>query len=205
VEVPAGAPGASRVAATVDGESVPVAALDIPYAVDPGAHVVTAKVADGGTTSQEVTVNEGEEREVVLTLSSEGLPRPLPPPREAPPVTARAPSSDRRTFAWIAFGTAGVAALLGGAAGIASWTRESSVSARCNRDQCPPSTYGDIDTARAAATASTVSFVVAGVAAVAGVVSVLTAPSAAARTPGPAAFGTSPSVRIGPAGLAGTF
>jgi hypothetical protein len=193
------------VAVTVDGESVPIAAFDIPYAVDPGEHTVVASAADGRTAEQGVTVDEGEEREVLLTLPSEAPAQPPPSPHVVPAATARSARSDRRTLTWIAFGTAGIATLVGGAAGIASWAHESSASARCNGSQCPPSTYGDIDAAHTFATASTISFVVGGVAAVVGALSVLTATTWATKTPAPAARGATPWVGIGPTGVAGTF
>jgi hypothetical protein len=193
----------SDVAVTVDGESVPVAAFDIPYTVDPGKHVVVASAADGRTATQEVLVDEGAECDVVLALPPPSP--PSPPPRTAPTATARPAPSSRRPLAWVAFGTAGAAVLVGGAAGIASWVRETSASARCNGNQCPPSTYGDIDAARTSASVSTISFVVAGIAAALGVVGVLTAPNEAGKARAPSAHSTTPSVGIGARGFTGTF
>jgi hypothetical protein len=193
---------AEGVAVTIDGESVPSAALDIPYAADPGKHAVAARTPDGRAAAQEVTLEEGEEREVLLVLPGESPAPPPPPASKAPVATPRAAPSDRHALAWVAFGTAGGAAVVGAATGIVAWTRASSVSARCNGEQCPPSTYADLDAARGFATASTVSFIVAGVATVAGVVIVLTAPRAPARATG---RGTGPSLGIGPMGVAGTF
>jgi hypothetical protein len=200
--------GISDVVVRIDGEVVPMAALDIPYAVDPGKHMIAASATDGRTATQEVVVREGEESEIVLALTSEksaSLPPPPPVARETPPVRAHPAPSDRRPFTWIAFGTAGGAALVGGAAGIVSWARERSASARCSGNQCPPSTYGDIDAAHTFATVSTISFVVAGVAAAAGAVSLLTATHAAQNPHAPAGAGITVWIGLGVAGVRGGF
>jgi hypothetical protein len=198
--------GKSDVVVSVDGDAVPIAALDIPCAVDPGKHTIAASATDGRTATQQVVVREGEESEIVLTLTSErSAPRPAPGAREAPPVKTQPARSDRRPVAWIAFGTAGAAALVGGGAGIMSWARASSASARCNGTQCPPSTYGDIDAAHTFATVSTISFVVAGVAAATGAVTLLTAPHGAGNPHAPAGRDIEPWVGFGAAGVSGTF
>jgi hypothetical protein len=195
---------AGDVVVSVDGENVPNAALDIPYAVNPGKHTIVANALDGRQAKEEVVVREGEESRIVLLLSGEMPTAPTPVGHEAPRETPRTAPTQRRPLVWIAFGTAGGAALVGGVAGVASWARANSVSARCNGNQCPPSTYGDIDAAHTFATVSTISFVVAGVAAAVGAVSLLTAPRTASHA-SPAGPWISPWVGVGAFGVRGDF
>jgi hypothetical protein len=198
---------AGAVTVTVDGESVPTAALDVPYAIDPGPHAFAVQAGDGRTATQEVLVSEGDQREVVLALVGEApAPASLPPPLPEVPVVTPAPQAGgRRAFAWVAFSTAAVAAGAGGATGIVAWTRKSSISSQCNGSQCPPSTYADLDGARTLATVSTVSFIVAGAAAVAGVVTLLTGPGPQASVPAAAGGRIDPWIGIGSAGITGAF
>ncbi|MCL2448761.1 MAG: hypothetical protein FWD17_07440 [Polyangiaceae bacterium] len=209
--------GGLTVSVSVDGESIPVPAFDIPYAVDPGEHSIEAGWADGRSAKVDVVVREGEQREVELGLPPEPEvpvvpipPAPLPQPLPVTPANEPSPAPhpltlDRRMFAWVAFGAAGAAAIAGSGTGIASWVRTSSVSSRCHGNLCPPSTYGDINTARALATASTVSFIVAGVAAAAGGVILLGPWGAPAKRPAAASVGIAPWVGLGSAGIAGAF
>jgi hypothetical protein len=208
VDAGAGAHDANDITVSVDGQNIPITAFDIPYAVDPGKHAIIASTTDGRMAKQEVLLREGDESEVALVLAP---PTPTPP---APVVAHEAPIAptpthtgiDRRTVAWIAFGTAGAAVIVGGATGVVSWARANSASARCNGNQCPPSTYADIDTAHTLATASTISFITAGVAAAVGAATLLTAP----RVPqvharASAGLRIAPWVGVGAAGITGAF
>jgi hypothetical protein len=206
VDVADDARAESDVVVSVDGENVPTAALDIPYALDPGKHTIVANALDGRQAKEEIIVREGEESAVVLALTSDRPAAPLQPvAHEGPRATARPASRSGLPIVWIAFGTAGGAALVGSVAGIASWARANSASARCNGSQCPPSTYGDIDAAHAFATVSTISFVVAGVAAAVGAVTLLTAPRSAANARTPVGRGIGPWVGVDTVGLHGVF
>jgi hypothetical protein len=213
IEATVDARGTRDVSVSIDGESIPIAAFDIPYAIDPGQHAIVASWTDGRTAKLDVEVHEGEDREVALPLPAEPIvplrPPPAVPLRETPVAKPDRAPSDGRTLAWIAFGTAGAAAVVGGGTGIASWVRASSASARCHGTQCPPSTYADIDAAHTLATVSTVSFIVAGTAAAVGVVALLSAPGASvkkrAQRPGETTVRIAPWVGLGSAGVAGSF
>jgi hypothetical protein len=191
------------VAVSVDGERNRLAAFDIPYEIDPGRHTLAARAADGTTAIQDVIVREGEERDVVLALASGA---PAPPPSIAPePVPPQPTAKSGHPLAWIAFATAGAAAVAGAITGIESFSHEHSAAARCAGNQCPPSTYADLDAAHGFATASTISFVVAGAAAALGVVALLTTHDRAPTVAPPAARRASPWVGFGAAGLGGAF
>jgi hypothetical protein len=204
VEVAAGARRcATYPAVQIDGENVPITAFDIPYLIDPGRHTIEARAADGRTAKQEVMLREGEQRDVVLTVAMEKTTAR----RTAPPTSSAQPHAtstlDHRALAWIAFGTAGAAALVGGVTGVVSIADKGSAAAQCRANQCPPSTYGDLDAAQTFATISNVSFVVAGIAAVGGVVSLITAPKT--RVNASTATTWVPWIGIGTAGVNGAF
>src|SRR5260370_21265901 len=84
-----GVPG-SAVGVTIDGAAVPTEALAVPRPVNPGAHEVIAKAAEGAATEERVDLKEGEAREVQLKVVVAPAPPASPgagvgfPPTRAP-------------------------------------------------------------------------------------------------------------------------
>lgn len=87
---------ASGTEVTIDGERVGTAPLAEPVAVDPGAHTVKFRGADGSSDTQSVTVLSGEKATARFGKASTTVaPIPLPtnPPATPPPADASPPPS----------------------------------------------------------------------------------------------------------------
>ena len=163
----------------VDGVEVPEAALAAGRKVNPGKHVVTARIDEGPEASVSATLGEGEKKSVELAPEAPakvvsggtGAPPPLPPPAEV----------ERKTLSPlvpIGFGVGAAGLVVGAVAGLVALNKKSALDAGC---KTPSGTQfvcennaSDLSTARGAATVSTVGFVVAGVGAAVGVVGLLT-------------------------------
>jgi hypothetical protein len=154
---------------TVDGETVPVAALDVPFRVNPGKHVVVAR-AGGRETRAEVDALESRTVKVELVLAARASEPQLalaeepvaavPPaaPRADEPAPAPPPSLPLATYIGGGVGVAGI--LVGGVTGLLAISNKNAAAAHCVDGECPRSTWSDLDRARTMATVSTVGFVV---------------------------------------------
>src|SRR5207248_5016971 len=112
-------------------------------------------------------------------------------------------SGGGHTLTWVAFGVAGVAAVVGGVTGILAISHTNAAKDACNADNhCPPRAYDDIDAGQTFSTVSTVSFIVAGVAGATGLATLLFGGSSQSST---TASGAKVHAWIGPrsAGVAG--
>jgi hypothetical protein len=177
-----GAPRAVR-AVRVDGVDATVKA-GAAIEVDPGRHVVQLIFAEGPPAQVEVSVGDGERREVAAPDAaapppsgaapapepSSGATPPRPMPVESPPPSPPPASSGTRTLGWVALG--GGAALL--VAGGVFWgLRQHEVdtlSGQCHpgaRD-CPASSQSDIDRGHAYDALGVTGFVAGGAAVLAG-------------------------------------
>lgn len=204
-----GVPPGREPTVTVDGVAVPAAALSEPRAVDPGVHVISARVGQGPETRATLETKEGETRELELAVQP-------PPPGDAPPpppATGVRPGAEpvapppekkkRNTFATVSFGVAGVAGALGAVFGIMALSQESSLSDECPQKNCARDQWEDLDSAKSAGTASTVFFVVSGVALGAALVSTVASSRASAQaTTKPT---VTPVIGLGGAGLHARF
>ena len=164
----------------VDGVEVPEAALAAGRKVNPGKHVVTARIDEGPEASVSATLGEGEKKSVELApeaptkVSQAGGPPPPPPPP---------PDEERKTgspLVPLGFGV-GTAGLIGGSvSGSIALSKTSTTDANSKKPArdakvgCQAAETSDLSTARGAATVSTIGFVVAGVGAAVGVVGLLT-------------------------------
>jgi hypothetical protein len=162
-----GAPPGVTPSVTIDGAPVPAAVLGVPRRVDPGHHVLVATV-DGGEGREEADVAESETRPVTIAITMTTPSAPAPAEVAAPPPP---PRSHTLTYASIALGGVGVAGLgVGAVTGILTLSKKSSLSTECGAShQCPPSAFGDLDSAHTTATISTAAFVAGGVCLAAGV------------------------------------
>ncbi|WP_437928993.1 hypothetical protein WMF37_06880 [Sorangium sp. So ce291] len=190
------APPGSAPQVTVDGESIPAAALAVPRKVNPGSHVVVGKVAGHPERRVEVTVEKGNHVEVPLALG------PAPQsPRPPAPSPAAGPRPGPGPLALVGFGVAGAGLAVGGITGAITLSRASSLKEDCANNHCPPERFDDLDGARLLGTVSTVSFLLAGVGAAAGVAGLFLSKPEPART----GLVVSPALAPGGLGLRGTF
>jgi hypothetical protein len=157
-----GAPPGAGIDIAIDGAPIPSAALIAPIKVDPGHHLVVATGTNGGA-RREIDVAEGQTLAVALTVTptSSSSPASQVPPAE--PGTKGSASSTVGWLRWGGIGLAGVGVVVGAVTGVMSLSSTSTATKACVNDRCPPSTWGDIDSARTTATVSTVAFIVAGV------------------------------------------
>jgi len=160
----------------VDGVEVPEAALAAGRKVNPGKHVVTARIDEGPEASVSATLGEGEKKSVEIApeapakVAQAGGPPPPPPPVE-----------ERKTLSPLVplgFGVGTAGLIVGSVAGIIALNKTSTLEGACRKtsgaERVCDNNASDLSTARGAATVSTVGFVVAGVGAAVGVVGLLT-------------------------------
>lgn len=147
-----------RVQLVVDGEAVPVAALSVPFRVNPGRHVVVARAGDRELRREVIAVESGAV-EVQLSFAA--------PPVTAKPTAERASVSTRSeserswpTLAYVGGGVAIVGIVAGSLTGISAISHKNSAKRDCVGGSCPPSSWSDLDSAHSMATASTVGFAV---------------------------------------------
>lgn len=160
---------------TVDGETVPVAALGLPFRVNPGRHVVIARVGEREARN-EVEALESRTVKVELPLAVAEPPPAVAPTVElgeapAAPVLAAQPaerpgataSSGLSTVAYGAVGVGVAGILVGSVTGMLAVSHKNAAAKDCVAGKCPPSTWDDLDSARSLAAASTGGFVVGAV------------------------------------------
>lgn len=208
---------------TIDGQTVPAAALGLKRPVDPGQHAVKASADGYKTADTTFSVAEGGTAEAKLKMEkAPGAVVAAPPPTGQPaePGADTGPSggkSSRTTLALVAFGVGGAGLVVGGITGIIALGKHGDLKDKCPDGNCPNTEQDNVDSYKTMGTISTVGFIVAGVGAAAGVVILLTAPKETASAGGshyakappilPEKRGVSLSAYFGgtSAGLAGSF
>lgn len=183
----------------VDGVRLPVAALNEPRKVNPGAHEIRAQYEGGEPVVQSVTVGEAQAKDVAL---SPPAPRivvvpPPPPPPHTPPKRGGISG-----LAIAGFITAGVGLAIGGGGGIAAIVYKSNLQCG-DAKQCSGADVDRLDSAYTAANVSNFGFVVAGVGAVLTIVGLLTSPSRSPETTSKPSI--TPDVGAGFVGVHGRF
>ncbi len=206
-----GAPEGERASYTIDGNPVPDAVSELPRAVDPGHHVITARTAHSEGKA-EADVKEGEQKPVEVPMTAAAAPpvAEQPPPAtgpEAPPPPTR--SHKPTWLTWTGIGLAGAGVIAGAITGYLAISRKSTLSGECANSVCGPSAYSDLDQANMMATISDVAFAAAGVGAVVTAVTLLVGhqvpgDSGPQEAPPPTAS-IHPWFGPGSAGLGGTF
>lgn len=209
-----GAPEGEQAALTVDGTPVPAGVVGLPRAVDPGHHVIVAKLDSKtaqGEGKQEVDVREGEQKPVEVTLSVTLAPPPAEAPPAAPASEAPAPvtSHSPTIITWVGVGLAGAGVIAGTVTGILSLSKKSSLQSECPNDVCAPGN-SDYSAANTFATVSTIGFIVAGVGAGVAAVTLIVghqepAPAPAEASPAEAGLVLHPWLGVGAGGVIGTF
>jgi hypothetical protein len=218
--------GAPDAKVTLDGVVIPHAAVGVPRAVDPGAHVAIA-TADGGAQAQaEVKVGEGKTETVTLALEAAApgapppvvpltpppplpkalQPQPPPPhPTPAPPppppaVPAKMSTQTKAGIVSLSVGAAGL--VLGAATGAAVLGMHGTLESGCTAGRCPQSLVSKLDSYNTLGTVSSIGFIAGGVAAGLGVVLLVSAPKKEGATVGLVA---GPTAGGGVLGAAGRF
>lgn len=202
--------GAPAAKVALDGRELPSEALGSPRKVNPGKHTVMARAPGTADLNVEVTVEEGQTREVPLvfampakTTTSEPTPAPVvdtAPVVDAAPV---APSSTTSPLVYVGFGVAGVGIVVGGITGALAMSSASSLKTSCTDGRCPPAAHDDVDAYQRWGTISTISFIAAGAGAAVGIYGWLSSPVSGPRKEAHAHV--TPWIGIGSAGLAGAF
>jgi hypothetical protein len=174
--LPASAPSGTTVkieGLTLTARTLEESELGQPMLVDPGKLSVIVTTPDGGKSSQDVSIGEGEAKEVTLTLPSAGSGDPADP-------GVTTPDSDDGVDGLLVaglivggLGVAGIAVSMGFGAKAKSKNDESNADGHCIGNECDE--IGDPlrDEAIDAATISTAMFVVGGIALAAGVTLVI--------------------------------
>jgi hypothetical protein len=211
-----GVPPGREPTVTIDGRALPPEALDVARAVNPGKHVVTARVGSGGETRATLEVREGESRVLELTVQ--------PPPADEPPVAAggaaptyyepppkKAKSSVLPTVGWV---MAGVGAAIGTAGGLVALSAKGDLDDAClpapdGTKTCGRADHATLSRGQTWGTVSTVAFVGAGVGVVLAVIGTLSnrssAAGGAASKPAVATPRVTPVLGLGAGGIHGTF
>ena len=140
----------------VDGEVVAAAAVDMPYRVNPGHHLVSAQ-AKGKEAKAEVDVAERQSADVPLELVT------VAPADDTAPPPPQEHAANVPTLSYVAGGIGAAGLLVGGVTGVLALSSKHSAESGCRGSLCPPSTWSDLDHAHSYATVSTVGFIVGAV------------------------------------------
>lgn len=152
---------------SVDGVVVPPEASSVPRVLNPGNHVVLLE-ANGQRVQTDVTLAEGQARDVEVEL-----PAAVDPNAGQPPATSPPPESGPRKISplvYVGFGTAIVGIGVGTVTGIMTLSTASSLKDSCRDGKCPASAQSDIDSTSTTGAISTIGFAVGAAGLVVGVV-----------------------------------
>jgi hypothetical protein len=188
----------SRRPLTVDKQPVPKSLVGIPRPTDPGARLVEASGPGLLPASRTVTLADGQEAPVSLTLA--------PDPAAAKVVVAPTPSPREersRIPAYVLFGVGGAGIVTGAVTGVLALTTKSTLTSECPGDRCKPSASGDLSSLKTLSWVSTIGFAAGAAAVGGGVVLFLRAPSSDPSPRG--AVTLTPIVGLGTVGLVGGF
>lgn len=173
-----GADGSLRI--SVDGIELAPDAVTEAVQVNPGHHRLVARNA-GREQVRDVDVAERETVPVSFVFSEAAATAPLavlappahdepaPAPLDAPTPAPPSARSSASTLAYVGGGLALAGLVVGSVTGSMALSRKYAAERGCVDNQCPPSTWDDLDSASNLATVSTVSFVVCGVGAAVGI------------------------------------
>jgi hypothetical protein len=210
---------------TIDGRALPASIVGLPRSIDPGHHVVAARVGAAEAT-QGVDVKEGEQKRVELTLTDAGtapaatpaaVETPAAPERtssEEPGASAESSAGPPRSHAptvltYVALGIAGVGVATGTVTGLIVLTsKKSTLQNECTRGVCGPTSYGDLDSAHTLATVTDVAFAIGGAGAAVAIVSLVLGHDQPAEPSSQSAIShlrVAPWFGRGVAGLSGSF
>lgn len=195
-----GVPAGREPTVVVDGAPVPAAALGQPRSMNPGPHVVTARVGSGVETRATFDMREGEARDVEMTVA----PPPAEEPAAAPPPARYEdrPKPEKKTsgLATVGFGIAIAGGAIGVITGAVALSKKSDLDDACIDKGCGRELHGELDSARSWAGISTASFILGGVGAGLGLIGL--ASSGSSNNTGAR---VTPVIGLGGAGVHGSF
>jgi len=162
--VVSGAPETTPLRVTLDGVAVKPETVRLPRKVDPGSHTLTVSASGLAPATAHVTVAEGEERRVEVSL------RPSSGGTGPGPAHSATGTGSPAVLALVAGGVGVVGLVVGVSAGVAGSSKHSTLSGECDNASgtCPPSAASDLDAFRSLRTVSTVGYVVGALGVVAG-------------------------------------
>ena len=189
--------GPTNPVVTIDGATVPAAALGLKRPVDPGAHKVSATAEGYSAASTDFTVAEGGA--ATATLKMEKLPAGAEGAGAAGGGSTD-PGADKKsntTLALVAFGVGGAGLVVGSITGLLALGKSGDLKDACgpNKNTCPAASQSDIDSYKTMGTISTVGFIVAGVGGAAGLILLLTSPKTSTGSAGGSRYATVPVKR----------
>lgn len=197
-----GVPAGFTPTVQIDGNDIPAVALSAARPVDPGSHIVSARVGNGAETKQSVDTKEGENKEVEVAV------QPPPPDEKPQPVVGPAgttnqpppPEQHKSSFPTVMYIIGGAGVLIGTVGGIVAISDKGDLKDSCTNNICGRTDWDKLDSARTWGTVSTVSFVLGGAALVIGLIGQLASSSSSTgSTPPPSKLG------LGLGGLNGSF
>jgi hypothetical protein len=206
---------------TLDDQPVPVAALGVKRAVDPGAHTVKA-TADGWVSGEtKFTVADAGSANASLTLTKAPTAVASAAPSTASagaastgvsstgssPAESGSSGSTQRTIGIVGMGVGVVGLAVGAVTGILAIGKHSTLSTECNGPggTCvTPASQNDLSSYHSIGLVSTVGFIAGGVLAAGGAVLFFTAPHGTSAGPATGLWIT-PFVGLGSVGARGTF
>jgi hypothetical protein len=194
----------------LDDEELRVTSLGAELRVDPGAHRVAAQAPGYVLVKQEVTLEPGASKDIVLQLEPEpsAKPKAAPVPRLAP---VNVPSGNEAHAnahhqpnlpAYVSFGVGGVGLVVGTVFGLQALSTKSKLDDACNGNgDCPSRSQSDVDGLATKSLVSTIGFGTALVGAGLGTYFLLNPASDKSRQ----GVTARPWVGVGGAGVAGSF
>ena len=180
-----GVPKGREPTVTVDGVSIPPAALNEPRAVNAGTHQITAKVGNGAETRATMETKEGENRDLELTVQPPPEGDTGPDPVVGPGPGPTPPPEKKSSVPTVLIAVGGVAATIGVISGLVAISGEGKLDDKCPQKKCGTNDHDQLDSALAWSWVSTVSFVVAAGALGAGFVTMATSSSSKGSLPPP--------------------
>ena len=169
--------------------------------MNPGIHVITARVGGGAETRATLETREGENRELELVVQPPPA-NEVPPP---PPGGIQQPAEPKKksnTFATVSFGVAAVSGTIGLLFGIDALAKKGKLDDKCPQSNCAKDEWERLDDAESSGNAATAFFVIGGVALGVGLISTLVTNKSSAANNQPK---VTPVFGLGGAGLHGTF
>jgi hypothetical protein len=184
-------PASETLSVFVDGRVLVPALVGVDNPVDPGAHRVEARREKGAPLVHDVTLAEGERRQLAIELEELAVPAPAPvrPPAPPPPPPLPEQTSRLGVPAIVSFAAGGAGLVLGAVTGGIALGKKSDLDEVCDAELgCPESSSSTLSAYRTHRTLSYVGFGVGIVGVAAGTYFVLSAPA----KPTTVAIGVSP-------------